>query len=886
MREEAIEDISHGLPSSVVRKTSRVKNDGSERKRARKADEQDGMFTNGLLQWRPDFIREGGIADSRYGRGRIGRLLRDSNHTQDDSWLDAEVFTTAQKPFDSLAAWGEIMRYNSSAGVMLQLALPLQTVRQMRETIGADPEIVKRRFGASADLGQTSLVTSEDGSSVRLQSVLISGDRIETSRLRHAIRALRDLPAKPEQPASAIASKVAAFAMNKSKQAAPKLRTRRRPRKVKMDATGKILTDTELPSEKIENFSSVIRERTREGVFKFELALPEEVWELMANFPVTARWRTVGILTDVTAFDDRGVVHLRLEVTEQGLDSLRMAMNDAILTVDNGNYEGPGDHNLSRPSGTRTTTASQTSQPTTEIATDDKTILQPHPLAEKMKCALRALSHPVVVVLAGTRREVAPHPQVEERVEQCLQATHGATISSFTTVTLHPEPIISFNLKLPSRTWDAILDCRHFNLHLLHASQDGASLAHLFTQPHSNASEFLRRLTRLHKGTPIPSGEAEGAAQNLSPRLTGGRTTVYFTEARTYPRPRLRGEAILARLAVELLRDKCVQVGDHVIVVARVVDLMWNIDISTEDAEGLAYAKRGYRGVSAEIKPGHMEEDGATERGGSATSATAAAVKEQEPEQSDPEDFSSEGTAADEANTMDNYEAVKQDDATKPQHSVSVDMRENVNDGGGDSFLLANEDDTSTFQKTIQPEISEIVEEIKIPSFDISSCGSRHAGDEVEQRSDTRSPSCGDSAVEGSIAASESKVGIESPTSTLEKDSIEDPQEREQADLAVIESLSRYDDDENASPRPPHSEAKADIIPTKGNLPLEVEQDVELSDAEVDVDNLLKGARRTHDADLRHTVSNNAQRRQATETFASEGPSKPEKRGPTAAWGL
>ncbi|KAK8116975.1 flavin reductase like domain-containing protein [Apiospora kogelbergensis] len=56
------------------------------------------------------------------------------------------------------------------------------------------------------------------------------------------------------------------------------------------------------------------------------------------------------------------------------------------------------------------------------------------------------------------------------------------TVSSFSSVTLDPKPTITFSITKPSRTYDAIANSRRFNIHVLRDDENGARLAHHFTQ--------------------------------------------------------------------------------------------------------------------------------------------------------------------------------------------------------------------------------------------------------------------------------------------------------------------------------------------------------------------------------------------------------------------
>ncbi|KAI1938659.1 hypothetical protein LOZ66_003462 [Ophidiomyces ophidiicola] len=65
-------------------------------------------------------------------------------------------------------------------------------------------------------------------------------------------------------------------------------------------------------------------------------------------------------------------------------------------------------------------------------------------------------------------------------------AFRGMTVSSFNTVTLYPDPIVSFNVKVPSETYDAILSSQRFLVHLLSSNMATARLAREFSRGHEN----------------------------------------------------------------------------------------------------------------------------------------------------------------------------------------------------------------------------------------------------------------------------------------------------------------------------------------------------------------------------------------------------------------
>ncbi|KAL8999493.1 MAG: hypothetical protein Q9169_001698 [Polycauliona sp. 2 TL-2023] len=69
-------------------------------------------------------------------------------------------------------------------------------------------------------------------------------------------------------------------------------------------------------------------------------------------------------------------------------------------------------------------------------------------VAEDVRSLMRQIPHPLTVILAQDPTTASPPA--------------GLLVSSFNTVTLYPTPYVSFNLKLPSSTYDAIKASRTF----------------------------------------------------------------------------------------------------------------------------------------------------------------------------------------------------------------------------------------------------------------------------------------------------------------------------------------------------------------------------------------------------------------------------------------
>ncbi|EFE43597.1 putative oxidoreductase [Trichophyton verrucosum HKI 0517] len=89
---------------------------------------------------------------------------------------------------------------------------------------------------------------------------------------------------------------------------------------------------------------------------------------------------------------------------------------------------------------------------------------------------MRLVPHPVAIV---TSTDPNSPPS---------SAFRGMTVSSFNTVTLSPKPVISFNVKLPSETYNAIRFSSRFLVHLLSPTEAMARLALEFSKGYENVA--------------------------------------------------------------------------------------------------------------------------------------------------------------------------------------------------------------------------------------------------------------------------------------------------------------------------------------------------------------------------------------------------------------
>lgn len=200
-------------------------------------------------------------------------------------------------------------------------------------------------------------------------------------------------------------------------------------------------------------------------------------------------------------------------------------------------------------------------------------------LPEQLRSVMRLLPHSVVVCTAAAAAAPLPPPSSEAKEGDGATQPRGMTMSSFTSLTLHPTPLVTFNIGTPSRTLEAISASRRFNIHVLSGDVEGARAAEWFRR--GNSSDLgVFDAAKMREGC--------GCEMNKGPE-TG------WAEA-----PLLRGKGVLYALQCRLLDDApgrgLVKVRDHVVVLAEVVNIVEGTERGgEEEVFGLAYADRRYR---------------------------------------------------------------------------------------------------------------------------------------------------------------------------------------------------------------------------------------------------------------------------------------------------
>ncbi|KAK2022307.1 hypothetical protein LX32DRAFT_202228 [Colletotrichum zoysiae] len=173
-------------------------------------------------------------------------------------------------------------------------------------------------------------------------------------------------------------------------------------------------------------------------------------------------------------------------------------------------------------------------------------------LPEQLRGVMRRLAHSVVVCTATDRRG----------------RPRGMTMSSFVSLSMEPVPLVTFNVRTPSRTLQAIEDGSGggglFNIHVLAEGAEGARVAEWFTR-----------------------GNAGGGGEGLFRELPDGVGVCEEDGAA----PVLEGKGVLYVLRCKALGEGLVRVRDHVVVVGEVEEVLRG----EGEGFGLVYADRRYR---------------------------------------------------------------------------------------------------------------------------------------------------------------------------------------------------------------------------------------------------------------------------------------------------
>lgn len=128
-------------------------------------------------------------------------------------------------------------------------------------------------------------------------------------------------------------------------------------------------------------------------------------------------------------------------------------------------------------------------------------------LSDNVRLLMRHVPHPVAIITATDLNAL-----------ETDRGFRGMTVSSFNTVTLTPEPVVSFNVRRPSETLNALVSSGRFLVHLLAPTRAAAALAREFSKGNANLSltngtgefEFASYWPAEVEPVPVAEGSANG----------------------------------------------------------------------------------------------------------------------------------------------------------------------------------------------------------------------------------------------------------------------------------------------------------------------------------------------------------------------------------------
>ncbi|OTA53060.1 hypothetical protein K449DRAFT_340110, partial [Hypoxylon sp. EC38] len=199
-------------------------------------------------------------------------------------------------------------------------------------------------------------------------------------------------------------------------------------------------------------------------------------------------------------------------------------------------------------------------------------------LSQPMRAVMRQLPHPVVVIttLENTRSISRFEDTLDKDFPRPIP--RGMTVSSFTSLSVDPVPRVTFNITLPSTTYQALAKCGKFNAHILTGDEYGARIADLFTRARDYGAKVLAAI-----------------------KAGGYKTDVALPPSGTLPV--LQGRGILHVLKCRYRHLPPPVDGDfdhHAIVMGDVLDIIPGESGDQSDI-ALAYADRAYRQMGEKL---------------------------------------------------------------------------------------------------------------------------------------------------------------------------------------------------------------------------------------------------------------------------------------------
>jgi len=228
-------------------------------------------------------------------------------------------------------------------------------------------------------------------------------------------------------------------------------------------------------------------------------------------------------------------------------------------------------------------------------------------IIEDFRRTMRALPGPIVVLTVANYYEDAPN------------VYRGITISSFSSLSISPEPLVTFNIKSemkpnvkPSRALRILRRAPHFLVHIINDTPEGVRLANFFATVHDHqftteaqekAGFEVEELTNFRHtaGVPLvlPRLKGKGISRVLRCEILRGGVCVpgydilgpNIVDHEVDPRNKL-----YKNNDNRSIRRGFIRVGDHVLCIAHVLEVMENNPpIPNHEMSGLGYMDGKYR---------------------------------------------------------------------------------------------------------------------------------------------------------------------------------------------------------------------------------------------------------------------------------------------------
>ncbi|KAJ5961631.1 hypothetical protein N7501_006572 [Penicillium viridicatum] len=144
-------------------------------------------------------------------------------------------------------------------------------------------------------------------------------------------------------------------------------------------------------------------------------------------------------------------------------------------------------------------------------------------ISDQVRLLMRRVPYPVAIITA-----------TDPSGPEDTTSFRGMTVSSFSTVTLTPHPVISFNVRRPSETLNALLASGRFLVHLLAPGQATATLARDFSKGNVTLAAMLKGHGEFEFAA-LPTENEEGHPQRPLPILKRRAEAVATNDGVDFP---------------------------------------------------------------------------------------------------------------------------------------------------------------------------------------------------------------------------------------------------------------------------------------------------------------------------------------------------------------